>query len=153
MSKFRDFTTIPYDNDEDYFFNSINKSSTQSSLPTITQIFERIRVLINNSGINSVSVSNFIDKNTSSTAGNTGLMPAQVVKNLKSDAQSPFSVVLKHIIVSGIDGFRSGTTGNLSSNDLTFSLDYTKNNLITSFRSNGVFTNTYFFATAVRAFT
>lgn len=109
MSKFREFTTIPYDNDEDYFFNSINKSSTQSSVPTITQIFERIRVLINNSGINSVSVSNFIDKNTSSTAGNTGLMPAQVVKNLKNDAQSPFSVVLKHIIMSGVDGFKSGT--------------------------------------------
>lgn len=111
MSKFREFTTIPYDNDEDYFFNSINKSSTQSSIPTITQIFERIRVLIGNSGINSVSVSNFIDKSTTSTAGNTGLMPAQVVKNLKNDAQSPFSVILKHIIMSGIDGFKSGTNG------------------------------------------
>ena len=115
MSKLREFSNVPYENDEDYFFNSMNKSSTQSTIPTIAQIFERIRVLINNSGVNSVTVSNLIDKNQSvmnTTGCNTGLMPAQLVKNLKSDAQNPFSIILKHIIMSGIDGFRSGTNGN-----------------------------------------
>ena len=108
MSILKEFTNIPYDNDEDYFFNSINKSSYQSTLPTVVQIFERIRVLISNSGVSSVTIGNFIDKN-SSTTGTTGLMPAQLVNNLKTDAQSPFSIILKHVILSGIDGFKSGT--------------------------------------------
>ena len=106
MSGLREFTNVPFDNDEDYFFNSINKvSSAQSSLPNVSQIFERIKVLVNNS-----------DKNTAMskvTAQASGLMPAQLVKNLKADAQSPFSIILKHVIMSGIDGFRTGTNGRL----------------------------------------
>lgn len=113
MSTLREFTSVSYDNDEDYFFNSIDKSSDQSGLPTIGQIFERVKVFINNTGVSSVTMSNFIDKNATSTAGNTGgLMPAQLVKNLKADAQSPFSIILKHVIMSGVDDFKSGTNGN-----------------------------------------
>lgn len=108
MSVLKEFTNIPYDNDEDYFFNSINKSSYQSTLPAVVQIFERIRVLISNSGASSLTVGNFIDKSMSKT-GTTGLMPTQLVQNLKMDAHSPFSIILKHIILSGIDGFKSGT--------------------------------------------
>ncbi len=104
MSGLREFANVPFDNDEDYFFNSINKmSSAHSGLPTVSQIFERIKVLVNNS-----------DKNTSMSKVTTqaaGLMPAQLVKNLKSDAQSPFSIILKHVIMSGIDGFKTGTNG------------------------------------------
>ena len=108
ISGLREFTNVPFDNDEDYFFNSINKvSSAQSSLPNVSQIFERIKVLVNNS-----------DKNTAMSKVTTqasALMPAQLVKNLKADAQSPFSIILKHVIMSGIDGFRTGTNGRLFS--------------------------------------
>jgi hypothetical protein len=34
-----------------------------------------------------------------------------VTASLKTDAQRPFSVILKHVIVSGINGFESGTNG------------------------------------------
>jgi hypothetical protein len=112
MSTLREFTNIPYDNDEDYFFNGMNKSSSQAHLPTISQIFERIRILINNSGVSSVSIGNF-DRNTNgSNVANGGLlMSGKLVNSLKNDAQKPASIILKHVIMSGIDSFKSGTNG------------------------------------------
>ena len=92
MSTLREFANVPYDNDEDYFFTGINKTSSLASLPTVTQIFDRIKVLINNSG--SLAI------------------PNQIANNLKTDSQNPFSIILKHVIMSGIDGFKSGTSGN-----------------------------------------
>lgn len=118
MSTLRpDFANVPYDNEEDYFFNSINKSSAQASLPTIVQVFERIKVLINNSG----------EKNANGSKSDA-VMSKQLVKNLRMDAQSPFSVILKHVIMSGLDGFRSGT------NDL---MEFLKT-MVTSNEQNGL---------------
>ena len=45
MSTLRDFSNIPYDNDEDYLFTGINKTSSLASLSTVTQIFDRIKIL------------------------------------------------------------------------------------------------------------
>ena len=113
MSTLRDFSNIPYDNDEDYLFTGINKTSSLASLSTVTQIFDRIKILINNSGVGSFATSNIIDKTVNSSASGSVLsLPNQLVNNLKADSQSPFSIILKHIILSGIDGFKSGTSGN-----------------------------------------
>jgi hypothetical protein len=116
MSTLRDFSNIPYDNSEDYFFTGINKTSSLASLSTITQIFDRIKILINNSGVSSFATSNVIDKNlnsgSNSGTGSVLSISNQLVNNLKADSQSPFSIILKHVILSGIDGFKSGTSGN-----------------------------------------
>lgn len=42
---------------------------------------------------------------------NTINASVQVIAGLKSDSNKPFSVILKHVILSGIDGFESGTLG------------------------------------------
>ena len=39
-------------------------------------------------------------------------MSTQIIKSLKLDAQKPFSIILKHVILSGINGFKTGTNGN-----------------------------------------
>jgi hypothetical protein len=44
--------------------------------------------------------------NTNSNAANH-----QLITNFKSESQRAFSVVLKHIIVSGLSGFETGTNG------------------------------------------
>lgn len=129
MSSLRDFSNTPYDNDEDYFFTGINKTSSLASLPTIAQIFDRIKILINNSGVGSFATSNVVDKSLNTGVGGSALsIPNQLVNNLKTDSQSPFSIILKHIILSGIDGFRSGTSE---------MLDYLKT-VITTNRQNGL---------------
>jgi hypothetical protein len=38
-------------------------------------------------------------------------MSSQIIKSLKLDAQNHFSIILKHVILSGINGFKSGTNG------------------------------------------
>jgi hypothetical protein len=85
-------------------FSVANKSSAQTTMPTISQIFDRIRVLINNSGSSHIG--------DSSSGSLNSAMTNQVISSLKTDAQRPFSVILKHIIISGINGFESGTNGN-----------------------------------------
>lgn len=45
------------------------------------------------------------------TGINTINASAQLISNLKADANKPFSIILKYIILSGIDGFESGTQG------------------------------------------
>ena len=109
----REFTTIPYDNDEDYLFNNLSKTTTNSESFIIGQIFDRIKVLINNCGVGSIATSNVSNKSLIMNGGSSGSLsvPAQLVNNIKSDAQKPFSVILKHVIMSGINGFKEGTNG------------------------------------------
>ena len=102
----REFVNIPHDSDEDYLFNNLNKLNIQNSSQFLNQIFERIRVLINNSG------TSLVTGGMGDTTINGGLkssMSNQLVNNLKLDAQKPFSIILKHIVLSGIDGFQSVT--------------------------------------------
>ncbi len=99
----RDFVNIPYDIEEDHLFSVANKTSNQAALPTISQIFDRVRVLINNSGSSHIG-------DSSSGSLNSG-MTSQVISSLKADAQRPFSVILKHVIISGLNGFETGTNG------------------------------------------
>lgn len=81
------------------------KSSDLCSNLTIKHIFDHIQVLIKNS-------SNIVSDNVKAGI-NTINASAQLISNLKSDANKPFSIILKHIILSGIDGFESGTQGKL----------------------------------------
>lgn len=111
MSTLREFTDVMHENDEDYFFENVKKASSLTSLATLQQIFDRIRLLINSSGIGSFATCNVIDKLDSSSFCATSSIPNQLVNNLKSDAQNPFSVTLKYIILSGVDGFKSNTSG------------------------------------------
>lgn len=99
----REFLSVPYDPDEEHLFLNTNKSSCPASLQTISQIFDRIKVLIANS-----SNALVCDTMNSSVAASS-----QSIANLKADAQKPFSIILKHIICSGIDGFNSGTNGKI----------------------------------------
>jgi hypothetical protein len=122
MSQLREFSNVPYDNDEDYFFTGLNKTSSLACLPTVQQIFDRIKILINNSGVGSFANSNDV------AGGGGGNGSNQIVNNLKTDAQNPFSIILKHIILSGIDGFKTGTCE---------MLDYLKT-LITNNKQNGL---------------
>lgn len=98
----RDYINMPYDPDEDHLFLSSGKSSDQSNLPTISQIFERIKVLIMSTGSSSVS---------STLIGLDGTSTAAKCQSLKTDLQKPFSIVLKYVISSGIEGFKSATNG------------------------------------------
>ena len=111
--------SLPYDIEEDHLFNMSNKSasSNQTNLPTISQIFDRIRVLINNSGSGISETSSL----------NSTILTNQAIASLKADAQRPFSVILKHIIISGINGFDSGTNGKIK--NVSFFINY---NLIKS---------------------
>ena len=104
----REFVNIPYDTDEDNLFGSLNKVSSQNAMQVLSQIFERIKILINNSGNNLVNGGGIGD-----FGGNLSAMSSQVVTNLKQDAQKPSSIILKHIILSGINGFQSVTNGYL----------------------------------------
>ncbi len=97
---------IPYDTDEDNLFGSLNKVSSQNAMQVLSLIFERIKILINNSGNNLVNGGGIGD-----FGGNLSAMSSQVVTNLKQDAQKPSSIILKHIILSGINGFQSVTNG------------------------------------------
>jgi hypothetical protein len=115
MSTLRDFTDIIYD-DEDSFIANITKTSSLSSLTSLQQIFDRIKVLINSSGISNFASSNVLDKTISSNFGtNTSLSNSnQLANNLKSDAQNPYSIILKYVILAGVGGFKSNTIGKLS---------------------------------------
>ncbi len=75
----------------------------------LNQIFDRIRILIENFGNTGLVATNFNDTNNINNLSMT--MSTQNIKNLKLDAQKPFSIILKHVIVSGINGFKSGTNG------------------------------------------
>ena len=86
-------------------FGSLNKGTTQNSIQILSQVFERIKILINNGGNNSVG------GNIGDFGGNMNAMSNQVVANLKLDAQKPTSIILKHVILSGINGFQSVTNG------------------------------------------
>lgn len=94
---------MPYDPDEDQVFLSCGKSIDQSNMPTISQIFDRIRVLIMSS-----------DSSVTLGVESGGLIASrsQGKNSLKADLQKPFSIILKHVISSGIEGFKSGTDGN-----------------------------------------
>lgn len=108
---FREFVHLPYDSDEDNLFTN------QITGSTIAQIFDRIAILINNTGLGMSGAS----AGTGSAGGYGMAMGNQSMSYsganatskealyLKQDLQRPFSVVLKHIIQSGIDGFHSGT--------------------------------------------
>jgi nuclear pore complex protein Nup107 len=113
----REFVNIPYDTDEDHIFGNLNKISNSSQM--LSQIFERIKVLISNSG-SSLGGINGADL----FGGNSN----QIVANLKLDAQKPSSVILKHIILSGVNGFQS------VSNEL---MDYLKTVLQSDEKLNG----------------
>lgn len=117
---------MPYDPSEDQLFLSTGKSVAggieQSNLPTISQIFDRIRVLITSLGTTSASTTSSIGGSdlalSSLLAVNTN---AKLVNALKVDLNRPYSIILKHVIGSGIEGFRVGT------NDL---MDYLKTALV-----------------------
>lgn len=93
------------DPDDENVYIICGKSSDLCSNQTIKHIFDRIQILIKNS-------SNIVGDNMS-TGINTINASAQLIANLKSDANKPFSVILKHIVLSGIDSFESGTLGKL----------------------------------------
>jgi hypothetical protein len=86
-------------------FGSLNKVTSHNSIQILAQVFERIKIIINNGGNNSVG------GNIGDFGGNMNAMSNQVVANLKLDAQKPTSIILKHIILSGINGFQSVTNG------------------------------------------
>jgi hypothetical protein len=98
---------MPYDSEEDHLFLNSGKTSEHSNLPTISQIFDRIRVLITNSGS-----SGFAGDLTSTTLNPNSQI--QLINSLKADSQKPYSIILKYVISSGIEGFRSGTNGSHS---------------------------------------
>ena len=103
----REFISIPYDSDEENLFANLNKQANEA---TLGQIFDRIRILIDNTGNVGLTGANLSDA-SSITANLSVAMSSQIIKNLKIDAQKPFSIILKHIILSGINGFKSGTDG------------------------------------------
>lgn len=103
----RDYVNIPYDPEEDHLFLGSN-STEHSNLPTINQIFDRIRVLVMNSNANGLSGSLSIA--TSSLASDSAVISSRI-NSVKSDLQKPFSIILKHVICSGLEGFKSGTVG------------------------------------------
>lgn len=100
----------------------------QSNELLLNQIFDRIRILIENCGNTSLLASNLNDTNNVNNLSMT--MSTQIIKSLKLDAQKPFSIILKHVILSGINGFKSGTNGNFYKACLLdcFLLDYKKYN-------------------------
>lgn len=102
----REFVNIPYETDEDHLFGNINKISSQNAMQVLSQIFERIKILISNSGNSLIGGGGMSD-----FGGNLNSMSSQVATNLKLDAQKPASIILKHIILSGINGFQSVTNG------------------------------------------
>ena len=83
--------------DEDQLFSNLSKSSNGQLLQ---QIFERIKLLINNS----VTDCTFANNSASS-------MSTQLSANLKADYHKPFSFALKYVILSGIEGFKTNTNG------------------------------------------
>ncbi len=83
--------------DEDQLFSNLSKSSNGQLLQ---QIFERIKLLINNS----VTDGTFANNSASS-------MSTQLSANLKADYHKPFSFALKYVILSGIEGFKTNTNG------------------------------------------
>ena len=111
---FREFVHLPYDSDEDSLFNKFTHEINSS---TIAQIFDRIAVLINNTGLGISGLSNATGSTGGYGMGNQSMSysganaTSKEAMYLKQDLQRPFSVVLKHVIQSGIDGFHSGTNG------------------------------------------
>lgn len=85
--------------DEEQLFSNLNKSSNGQLLQ---QIFERIKLLINNS----MADGTFANSSVSS-------MSSQLIANLKADYHKPFSFVLKYVILSGVEGFKTNTNGKL----------------------------------------
>lgn len=98
---------MPYDGDEDHLFYNATKSADHANLPTINQIFDKIRLFINNGSTGLINDS--IGSGMISSLN--PMISAQIINNLKTETQKPHAIILKHIICSGIDGFRSGTNG------------------------------------------
>ena len=122
----RDYINMPFDTDEDHLFLSTGgkgASSDQSNLPTISQIFERIRVLISSCGsAGSTAPLDGLSASSSSSSFSMNLLngKAQLVNALKADLNRPYSILLKYVISSGLEGFKSGTNG-----IFTFSIELT----------------------------
>jgi hypothetical protein len=103
--KVRQFIPLPYDESEDYLFNSLNRSSAiatlnsnrgDSPLPMVDQIFDKIHELIESQSDRDIT-------------GNSG-KGQSTGNNAKEEIYQPFSIILKHLILSGIDGFETGTS-------------------------------------------
>ena len=117
---FREFAHLPYDSDED---SLLNKFTHQINNSTISQILDRIAILINNAGLGisglssaTGSIGGYGGMNTNQSMSYSGAnATSKEAMYLKQDLQRPFSVCLKHVIQSGIDGFHSGTNGELTS--------------------------------------
>lgn len=105
----RDFVKIPYDPDEENLLcsSSINSSTgSKMSSANMSQIFDKIRVLISNaSSTSAVNLGESKGNSSSTMFGN------QVASALKADIQRPFSVVLKHVIIAGLSGFENDVNG------------------------------------------
>lgn len=125
----RDFINIPYDTDEENIFANLHKQSNEI---TLNKIFDHIRILIENSG-NAGLISTNMNENSSNNFSMA--MSTQIIKSLKLDAQKPFSIILKHVILSGINGFKTGTN-ELMDYLKTVLLDDRKNGLLIRFSSH-----------------
>ena len=114
---------MPYDSDEQSLFGSAaSTTSPQASYTLLSHMFDRIRALIDNAGGGVASSSSsasaggggdmmFGSGTTGSSSLLSAMMPAQAMKSLKLDAQRPFSVILKYVILAGVNGFHQGTNG------------------------------------------
>jgi hypothetical protein len=107
---------VPYDGDEDYLFGGIDKTAASLSLfnsnvtHTIAQIFERISLLINSSD-NSLGACSAAFVGDPLGSNLRSKLSTRWINSLKLELRDPYSIILKDVLLSGIDGFNTGTNG------------------------------------------